>query len=288
MVASYCVEIDLKPVDENYGTDLPRISTSSWSYGREEIPDFIARKGIFLSAWERAVDGAQKLVEDRNVALQQAALANKRDLECRLATTIAFASIVFIVPGMLLLLLLQGSLNNADAILVLSMPWSICISMCRMRHMTAQFDLYRGELLGHMSSQFEDKWFNQVRDLNTQFQQCGITVETSCRILPTVQDPNLPWSNGLVFIFETQPRDQVEAAWFLAQCRTSTDSDAVFQRRALRVMPADQLVHGATTFPGGTFEMAMAVAVDDQDVYEGHGRNSENVSLKSTPRLEIV
>lgn len=292
MVASYRVEIDLKPIeeDQDHGMVPTSQSNASWSYSREEIPDFLARKGILLGAWEQAVDGAQALVEDRNLALQRAILILTLRIQWHVWITIFFAFAVFIVPGMLLLLLIQQSLEYSYVIILLSLPWALCFPLCRMRHIIAQFHLRLGESLGQISSQFEEKWSNQVRDLNSEYQKCGITVETSGRNFPTVQNPDVPWSNGFVFSFEMQPRDQEEAAWFLAYCRISSDSDVEFQRRTVRVMPADQpVLEATTTVPGGTYEMAVAVIIDDQDVYARHGRNSENINEKSaTPPLDLV
>lgn len=288
MVTSYRVEIDLKPIDEDDGMVPASQSNAPWSYGREEIPDFILRKGIPLGAWEQAVDGAQELVKDRNVALQRAIVFLNLKIQWQVWITIFFAFAVVIVPGMLLLLLIQRSLEYAYVVVLISVPWATCFPLFRVRHIMAHFRKCLGESLGQISSEFEEKWADQVRDLNFEYQKCGITVETSCRSFPTLQNDNVPWSNGFVFSFEMQPRDEQEAAWFLACCRIASDSDTEFQRRTVRVKPADQPVVVATTDPGGTYEMAVAVIVDDQDVYSGHGSKSENINLKSTPSMDLV
>jgi hypothetical protein len=302
MVASYRVEIDLKPIDENYGMPITEgrappsappvrsLITIQWTYGRNEIPDFIARKGISLGAWERAVDCAQNLLEDSNFEFQQALYRHNADFSRRIHTSMVLAMLTFVLPGMFVVLLVRPTADNFTLVFLMSMPWAICATSCRARPMIAQYNQRRDKFLEQLSSQFEEKWSNQVRDLNAEYQQYGITVDKCCKRVPTiVVQSDLPWSIGLVFRFEMQPRNQEEAAWFLAHCRTSADSDATFERRTMRVMPADPSVCGGSTIQEGTcHEMVVAWMVDDEHDYAGHVRDGKQVNGKSTPVMDLV
>jgi hypothetical protein len=305
MVASYRVEIDLKPIYENDGMPIiegrappsaPPVrsliptSTIPWSYSRNEIPDFIARKGIFWGAWEQAVDCAQNLVEERNFDFQLALYRHNADFVRRIDTSMVLAMLTFVLPGIFVVLLVRPTADNLTLVFLMSMAWAICVTGCRARHMIAQCNQRRDKFLEQLSSQFEEKWSDQVRDLNAEYQKYGITVEKCCKRVPTiVVQSDLPWSIGLVFRFEMQPRNTEEAAWFLARCRTSADSDATFERRTMRVMSADPSVCGGITIQEGTcHEMVVAWMVDDEHDYAGHVRDDKQVNGKSTPVMDLV
>jgi hypothetical protein len=92
-----------------------------------------------------------------------------------------------------------------------------------------------------------------------------------------------------VFTFKIHPSNEEEAARFLAYTQTSGVSDATFQRRTMRMVSEQLLMHvkpeaiGQTADLGGDFAMALAVVVDSGDDYG----NTEGFSEKST-LLDVV
>ncbi|KAI2504553.1 hypothetical protein MHU86_9863 [Fragilaria crotonensis] len=290
MVASqlYRVEIDLKPIDENCGMPVEGVvapppivqSFIPWSYNRHQIPDFFARKGVSLNAWERAVDSAEILFKDRNAALEK----EKRECNGGLAKValsiyfllmfLSFMSIVALSP------VTDDYLNNVIFTWQLAMVLLVFGNLFLKRRIKVQYPI----ILDRISSHFEEQWSLQVRNLNDEYEQYGITVETSRRKIKG-QGLDLPWSVGFVFSFKMQPSNEEEAARLLAHSQTSDVSEAAFRRRTMRVVPEQPLMHlkpeafGVTAVPAGDYAMALAVVVDNGDDDGNTGEVSEKKTL---------
>ncbi len=186
------------------------------------------------------------------------------------------AYLMALFPGMLVVLLIQPTLHNFSLILLTSGPWGLCIYAFRERHVNAQCEQRRVRFLKRILSKFEEKWSTEVRELNDKYQQYGITVDTCCKGDLAAIQPDLLCSIGFVFRFHLQPRNQEEAAWFLAHCQISADSDyGRYEPRTVRIMPADPSACEGIALQGGTKnEMAASLMVDAEDDFAGHVRDS--------------
>jgi hypothetical protein len=278
----YRIEIDLKPIDEKCGMPVEGLSARPvvhslipWSYNRNQIPDLFARKGVSLDAWERAVDSAEPLFNDRNAALERA----KRPWLVCVSITLY---ILFLIFGLWTFRLYQTSGDISVNYFYFAFL-SFCITYVRSMAIPRL-----PIILDRISSQFEEQWSHQVGNLNAIYQEYGITVKASTRNVK-VQGHDFPWSVGFVFTFKIHPSNEEEAARFLAYTQTSGVSDATFQRRTMRVISEQLLMHvkpeaiGQTADLGGDFAMALAVVVDSGDDYG----NTEGFSEKST-LLDVV
>jgi hypothetical protein len=284
----YRIEIDLKPIDEECGIPVEGLiarpvvhSHIPWSYNRNQIPDLFARKGVSLDAWERAVDSAEPLFKDRNTALER---AKRPWLVCVLITLY----IHFLIIGLWTFRLYQtsGDIGVANYYILYQFYLAFfCFFTFFLRSMA---NTRLPIILDRVSSQFEEQWSHQVGNLNAIYQEYGITVKASTRNVK-VQGHDFPWSVGFVFTFKIHPSNEEEAARFLAYTQTSGVSDATFQRRTMRMVSEQLLMHvkpeaiGHTAALGGDFAMALAVVVDSGDDYG----NTEGFSEKST-LLDVV
>lgn len=283
----YCVEIDLKPIDRTYGLLFDGGSYANlqwdvpWSYKRNQVPDVLARQGVALDSWQQAVDSADSLCKDRNAALGRENLKNNRRWWKMGGVLGIIGFILFVVMA-----------AHDDSSLLLRLvvfcyfffllPFLLCLPVLnRSKHL---------ELI----SEFEEHWSHRVRDLNATtggFQQHGITVEKYRRKF-LIHGQKVAWSVGLVFSFKMQPSGEEEVAWCVAHSQSSGVSEASVELRSLRVIKEqpwrlEAETVGATALPGGgEVDMAVAVALDDEDD-AGHARNTEKVSEKST-LLDLV
>jgi len=291
MVSSqlYRVEIDLKPIDENCGMPVEGVVAPSivqsyipWSYNRHQIPNFFARKGVSLDAWERAVDSAEILFKDRNAALEKEKREYNGDL-VKVALSIYF--LLMVLGSMSIFSQYPVTDDYRNGVTFMWQYWYAMVlflsgNLFLKRRIKLQYPI----ILDRISSHFEEQWSVQVMNLNDEYEQYGIIVETSKRKIKE-HGLDLPWSVGFVFSFKMQPSNEEEAARLLAHSQTSDVSDAAFRRRTMRVVPEQPLMHlkpeafGVTAVPAGDYAIALAVVVDNGDDDGNTGEVSEKKTL---------
>lgn len=273
----YRVEIDLKPMDESGGMPVKGVvllpsffqRQITWSYNRNQIPDLFARKGVSLCSWERAVDSTETLFKDRNVVLEREKRGWSRGV------WVIFA-ILYLIIHWNSSLYAPGGFTFTNYVLYFLQVMILIIFIAILGVLvTPQFST----IVDRVSSHFEEQWSHQVRNLNDEYEQYGITVEASTRKI-NGGGVDIPWTVGLVFSFKMQPSNEEEAARFLAHSQASDVSDATSWQRTMRIVPE---AIGATAAPGGVFSMSSALVVDNGDVKA----NNEEVSMK-TKLLEVV
>ena len=275
MVHTFHIEIDLKPTDESYGNDLEEEQASlqaalqrdvPWTYSRTHVPTELARNGIGLESWRRAIDSASQLWKDRTAALAAQAQARAR-------TCSVFGTFLFMIPFIAFTILLSYTDDREDlpqwsgfvvigAILLVIIFTMILVSVNR-----AFIHQYMNIL-----SEFEQKWSSLAKDLNTEYGQRGVTVET-VRTAVLKRERRLAWTVGLGFQFRMQPVDDEEVAWCNANSQSGDVEDDMYQSRKLRVIREsplsqdEEMTNGVDVLLGEQSGMAVAIAVvDDADV----------------------
>ncbi|KAI2504552.1 hypothetical protein MHU86_9862 [Fragilaria crotonensis] len=274
----YRVEIDLKPMVESGGMPfstfvlLPSFLQRPipWSYNRNQIPDLFARKGVSLRSWERAVDSTETLFKDRNAALEH----EKRGWTCFVRVMIIILFLLFLHFSSRIYATGGFSFTNYILYMLFAM-----LDLIIPAYLGSRAIPRISIILDRLSSHFEEQWSDQVRNLNDEYKQYGITVEASTRKIKG-GGVDIPWTVGLVFSFTMQPSNEEEAARFLAHSQASDVSDATSWQRTMRIVPE---AIGVTEGPGGVFSMSSALVVDNGDV----NGNNEEVSMK-TKLLEVV
>jgi hypothetical protein len=129
-------------------------------------------------------------------------------------------------------------------------------------------------------SEFEQKWSSLAQDLNADYRQRGVTVET-IRTTVLKRQRRLAWTVGLEFQFRMQPVDDEEVAWCISNSQTSNVEDDVYQSRKLRIIKEPPLSQvegfrdGGEVVLGGEQQSGMAVAIAVVD--EVHVENSSDV-----------
>jgi hypothetical protein len=275
MVHTFHIEIDLKPTDESYGNDLEEEQASlqaalqrdvPWTYSRTHVPVEFARNRIRLESWRRAVDSASQLWKDRTAALAAQAQARAR-------TCSVFGTFLFMIPFIAFTILLsytddRGDLPQWSGFVVIGAILLVIIFTMILVSVNRSFIHQYMNIL----AEFEQKWSSLAKDLNTEYGQRGVTVET-VRTAVLKRERRLAWTVGLGFQFRMQPVDDEEVAWCNANSQSGDVEDDMYQSRKLRVIREsplsqdEEMTNGVDVLLGEQSGMAVAIAVvDDADV----------------------
>ena len=272
MVHTFHIEIDLKPTDESYGNDLEEEQASlqaalqrdvPWTYSRTHV---FARNRIGLESWRRAIDSASQLWKDRTAALAAQAQARAR-------TCSVFGTFLFMIPFIAFTILLsytddRGDLPQWSGFVVIGAILLVIIFTMILVSVNRSFIHQYMNIL----AEFEQKWSSLAKDLNTEYGQRGVTVET-VRTAVLKRERRLAWTVGLGFQFRMQPVDDEEVAWCISNSQSGDVEDDVYQGRKLRVIresplsQVEEMTNGVDVLLGEQSGMAVAIAVvDDADV----------------------
>jgi hypothetical protein len=286
MVHTFRIELDLKPTDESYGNDLEENETSldstlqrdvPWTYSRTNVPYEFARNGLGLESWRRAVDSASQLWKDRTSALAALAQANERNSNVSAMLLI----LMFSIPSITLVILAvcsddAGNFPSWSGFVVIGAIVPFVVSIMLFVSVNRSFIHPYMNVL----SEFEQKWSSLAQDLNADYRQRGVTVET-IRTTVLKRQRRLAWTVGLEFQFRMQPVDDEEVAWCISNSQTSNVEDDVYQSRKLRIIKEPPLSQvegfrdGGEVVLGGEQQSGMAVAIAVVD--EVHVENSSDV-----------
>ena len=275
---TYLVEFVLKPTDKKYGNQSAEDTASlqadlqpdvPWTYSRSVVPDALARTGIGLESWRRAVDGANQIWKERTIALATAAQGYKQWCSIWAAVLLMLCYLLF--PWVSPIVLFPGVV-----VLFSIMYW-------RFIHK------YLEQLL-----MFEKKWSCLARELDEQYKPHGVTVET-LRANVVKRHRNVAWTVGLVFSFRMQPASDDEIGWCIANSQSSGVEDDEYLGGKLRVTTESQWLQGGERpadvvdfVRGEESTMAVAIAVVDNDADDVVNSNQgDRVSEKRT-LLDLV
>ena len=236
VVHIYHVEVDLKPTDKNYETDLAegqsclcaaRQSDVPWSYSPCSVPDGLSKKGVKLELWKRTVEGACQLWKERTVALGTVAQELKRRI-------VILCGIMILILVIAVSILSEFMIQDSDYFIWIMIGQTVATYIILISATEPIQKKYSERL-----SEFEQKWTALAQDLQEEFlfKYHGVTVKV-LRAKVVKRGRRLAWTVGLRFSFQIQPVDQEEVSWCLANSQTTDIEDDEYENRKLRVTKA--------------------------------------------------